>query len=327
MPDIYVKNQNQQTNNNSSLSDNTTTVSNQSISSNPQVQTPQITVEPTQQPQTTSQNSVAKPLNQAVNTQQPTQNSNNWSSPAPVAPMNPQMQNQWNDPWAAPMGGGSNWNDPWAAPMGGGSNWNDPWANPSGGRSQGQAKKMTPEERVTMIEKLYQEVLGRKAETKDINYYKYSTLGEEEIRRQLVTGKEHTELMTNGREFANMKKRAEDAEGQVKVLDGQIRDQIEEFRKLAELLKEKNRFIQQLRSRVESPFSTQVVQAADASQQFKPATSTSNQFSPVESNNRIPQVPLSQLQSQQQSQSATQNNNQTKLQSRIITGINRVIGV
>ncbi|MEA3357739.1 MAG: hypothetical protein U9Q67_04885, partial [Patescibacteria group bacterium] len=38
-----------------------------------------------------------------------------------------------------------------------------------------QSKRQTPEERVKMIDKVYEDVLCRKPDTRDINYYKYST--------------------------------------------------------------------------------------------------------------------------------------------------------
>jgi predicted nucleic acid-binding Zn-ribbon protein len=121
------------------------------------------------------------------------------------------------------------------------------WPMP-GERNTPQAN-MTPQERVEMIEKLYQEVLGRKPDTRDVNYYKYSTLGEEEIRKQLITGKEHKQLIEDGREFNKVKDRASQAETRVRMLESQVKDQVEEFKHLTELLKEKNKYIQDFREK------------------------------------------------------------------------------
>lgn len=149
------------------------------------------------------------------------------------------------DPWADP------WSDPWSAdPRGGQQNWGNPNANQP-------PKQLTPAERVEMIEKVYQDVLNRKPDTRDINYYKYSTLGENEIIAQLLVGKEHVQLLQDGKDYKKMKDRAEQAETRVKMLEGQIKDQLEEFSSLADLLEEKNRLIQQLRRDQNNPYSFQ----------------------------------------------------------------------
>lgn len=131
---------------------------------------------------------------------------------------------------------------------------NDSFSNNNQNNQNNQNKRMTPEERVQMIEKVYEEVLKRKPDTKDINYYKYSTLNEDEIKKQLLNGKEHTDLIQDGREFSKMKERTENAEVRVKVLEGQIRDQVEEFKKLGELLREKNKFIIELREKLNNRY-------------------------------------------------------------------------
>jgi len=139
----------------------------------------------------------------------------------------------------------NDYSDPW------GSTWDDPW----GAKSQQKEKKLTPQERTEMITKIYMDVLGREPDTRDINYYKYSTLGESEIYKQILTGKEHKKLVADGKDFKNMNTRASQSEIRVKVLEGQIKDQVVEFRQLTELLQEKNRYINQLRSSSHNPYS------------------------------------------------------------------------
>lgn len=147
-------------------------------------------------------------------------------------PSQPPMQNNQN-----------NWNDPWASP------WDNPNSNPN---NNSNAKRLSPQERVTMIEAAYLEILGRKPDTRDINYYKYSTLSEEEVKKQLITGNEHKQLLLDGRDYKKLKDRALQAETRVKVLEGQIVDQVEEFKILTNLLKEKSRYIQELREKLNS---------------------------------------------------------------------------
>lgn len=133
--------------------------------------------------------------------------------------------------------------DPWGSV--------DPWGVPPQSSS---ADTLTPQQRVEMIERVYEETLSRKPDTRDINYYKYSTLGEEEIRKQLITGKEHKQLLTDGRDYKKTKSRAEQAETRIKMLEGQIKDQVVEFRQLTELLQEKNRYINELRGQNSNPY-------------------------------------------------------------------------
>ncbi|WKZ31052.1 MAG: hypothetical protein QY318_04405 [Candidatus Dojkabacteria bacterium] len=169
-----------------------------------------------------------------------------FSAPQPMA----STQQPVNNSQPAPMGGGGSFGGGWGSPWGGGSagGWGDPWGAPAGGQQPGQQKRLTPQERVEMIERVYQQVLVRKPDTRDINYYKYSTLGEEEIKKQLIDGKEHKQLIEDGRNYKKSEERAEQAEARVRMLEGQVKDQLEEFRHLTELLEEKNRFIQRLRS-------------------------------------------------------------------------------
>lgn len=142
------------------------------------------------------------------------------------------------------------WSDPWGASEGG---WSDPWGGDPAS-SATESKKLTPQERVEMIEMVYLEVLSRKPDTRDINYYKYSTLGEGEIRKQLLTGKEHKQLMVDGQAYKKVKGRADQSDVRVKMLESQIKDQVVEFRQMTELLKEKNRYIHELRVKLQNPY-------------------------------------------------------------------------
>jgi len=70
----------------------------------------------------------------------------------------------------------------------------------------------------------------------------------------LLTSKEHKDLIDHGKEYKNIKERAENSEIRVKFLEGQLKDQLEEFKKLGDLLREKNRYIQYLRQKSNNPY-------------------------------------------------------------------------
>ncbi len=157
----------------------------------------------------------------------------------------------WDD-WGA--GGGDPFDD-FQGNLGGGAGYNMGGGGRSSGYNQSMnspmqepQKRLTPEERITMIESVYQEILGRKPDTRDINYYKYSTLNEDQIKKQLLASAEHKDILSKGREFSKMKDHADQLETRVHMLEGQIKDQIEEFRELTSLLQEKNRHLHALRS-------------------------------------------------------------------------------
>jgi len=195
----------------------------------PQPQQPTQT-QPTQQPPP------ATPAPQNIQTQ----------SPATHTPQQPQPQQNAGAGW-------DNWGTDAADPFSGlGTGYggqNTRFGAPTGRQPQRTPppKRQTPEERVQMIKKVYSEILGREPDTRDINYYKYSTLNEDQIKKQLLTSAEHKYLIKKGREYDKLKNQTDQAKTQAKMLEGQIKDQIEEFKQLNILLKEKNDYIQKFR--------------------------------------------------------------------------------
>jgi uncharacterized coiled-coil protein SlyX len=122
------------------------------------------------------------------------------------------------------------------------------------GDEDDDGERLTPAERMKMVERVYQEVLLRKPDTRDLNYYKYSSLSEEEIRKELLNREEHKNLVENGREYQKTKNLLENSQSRIKVLERQILDQEESFKQFNVLLKEKNAHIDDLRSKLQNPF-------------------------------------------------------------------------
>ncbi len=108
------------------------------------------------------------------------------------------------------------------------------------------------EDKTELIKKVFQEVLGREPDNRDLSYYRFSPMGEDEIRNQLLNGKEHKDLLEKGNKYDEIKEEIGSHKAKVKVLEGQVKDQLEEFKQVNNLLKEKNRYIRQLRKQVES---------------------------------------------------------------------------
>lgn len=130
--------------------------------------------------------------------------------------------------------------------------WMDSFSDdpPKGG------SRLSPSERVKMIEKLYMEILSRKPDTRDLNFYKYSSTSEEEIRKELIDCKEHKTLIENGREHKKLKNLLEDSQSKINSLKAEISDQEKSLEEMNKLLKEKNLHIQELRNKENSPFNS-----------------------------------------------------------------------
>ncbi|MEA3356821.1 MAG: hypothetical protein U9Q67_00045, partial [Patescibacteria group bacterium] len=83
---------------------------------------------------------------------------------------------------------------------------------------------------------------------------KYSTLNEDQIRKQLLSSAEHKDMVKKGSEYEKLKTQTEQLKTKNRMLEGKIDDQLEEFKQLNILLKEKNKYIQKIRSNSTSPY-------------------------------------------------------------------------
>ncbi|GEM_PF-3042810 len=117
-----------------------------------------------------------------------------------------------------------------------------------------EKKRLTPSEKIKMIEASFEDILGRKPDNRELNYYKYSSLSEEDVRNELVNSKEHKKLIKNGQEYKEVKASLDNTKTRIKVLESQIKDQEESFKELNKLIKEKNKHIEELREQLKSPF-------------------------------------------------------------------------
>ncbi len=129
-------------------------------------------------------------------------------------------------------------------------------------------RHLTPRERVKVTERLYMEVLGRKPSSRDIGYYKYSNLTEDEIRTELLEGSEHRKLIEAGHKYKDIEKRAEAAETRIKMLESKLSDHSAEYEALTEILEAKNKEITIMREKLQSPFIQGQPQSTDGTHQY-----------------------------------------------------------
>lgn len=101
------------------------------------------------------------------------------------------------------------------------------------------------------IKKIYKEILGKEPTNRDLSYYRFSPMTEDEIREQVLKGEEHKSLIKKGREYDDIKDDMEDYKVKVKRLEKKLEDNLEEFKEINDLLKEKNKYIRQLREKID----------------------------------------------------------------------------
>ncbi len=118
----------------------------------------------------------------------------------------------------------------------------------------GSSSKLSPSERVKMIEKAFNDILCREPDTRDLNYYKYSSMDENAIREELLEGQEHKKLIEDGREYKKTKNLLQDAKSKINSLEREISDKEESFRQMETLLKEKNLHIEDLKKKIRCQF-------------------------------------------------------------------------
>ncbi len=122
------------------------------------------------------------------------------------------------------------------------------------GDDSGAGSKLSPNDRVKIIEKAFMEILGRDPDTRDLNYYKYSSMDEETIREELLEGEEHKTLVENGRDYKKVKNLLEEAKSKITSLEGEIGDKEESLKQMETLLKEKNLHIEDLKKKLDCQF-------------------------------------------------------------------------
>ncbi|HBB64888.1 MAG: hypothetical protein UR34_C0005G0013 [candidate division WS6 bacterium GW2011_GWC1_33_20] len=122
--------------------------------------------------------------------------------------------------------------------------------------SSGQSRSFrdSPSERVPMIEAVYDEVLGRKPSSRELAYYKYGVLEENEIRIKLLKSEEHKKIIENSSKVPGLESELRDLRITEKKLVQGIDDYKSEISQSQNLLNEKNAIILELREQVKNPY-------------------------------------------------------------------------
>lgn len=118
----------------------------------------------------------------------------------------------------------------------------------------GRSFSGSPSERTPMIEKVFKEVLGRKPSSRELAYYKYGILKEDEIRVKLLKSDEHKNLIKDAKRVPNLEEEVKNLKVSEKKLIQNSEDLKGEMINAQTLLDEKNLLIKDLRGKVSNPY-------------------------------------------------------------------------
>jgi hypothetical protein len=109
-------------------------------------------------------------------------------------------------------------------------------------------------DKVSMIERVFNEVLGRKPTGREIAYYKYGVLDENGIRNKLLKSKEHQQLIEDALKLPGVEEELKTVRVSERKLSQIVSDLNEEMLESESLLREKNFLISELRQKVNNPY-------------------------------------------------------------------------
>lgn len=128
----------------------------------------------------------------------------------------------------------------------------DDFSKGGGGMSFNDSK--SPGERASMVEKVFEEVLGRKPSSREAAYYKYGILKANEIRVKLLKSDEHKKILEDSSKLPNVESELKDLRISERKLVQSREDLKEEMLSSQTLLDEKNSIIKDLREQVNNPY-------------------------------------------------------------------------
>lgn len=114
--------------------------------------------------------------------------------------------------------------------------------------------KSLQQNRVPFIERTFMEVLGRKPSSRELSYYKYSALSEDEICIKLVSSDEHTKIIEDAFKLPGTLDQLRDSQLNEKRLTQKINDLDNQIAETNILLSEKNKIIDELREKSKNPY-------------------------------------------------------------------------
>lgn len=126
---------------------------------------------------------------------------------------------------------------------------------PANKPAQATLTKMTEDQRKEVIRRIFSLVLGKEATEKDFSFYRYSTLTEEGLLKNLLNLPEHKQAMERSKEYPELKKIVSDLEIRYRQTEEGVKALQQEVYTMQQLLIEKNKHIVELRNLLRAPMS------------------------------------------------------------------------
>lgn len=122
----------------------------------------------------------------------------------------------------------------------------------SGGSSPPKTSSIS--KRTPMIEKIFEEVLGRRPSSRELAYYRYGVLKEEDIRKKLLKSDEHKKIIEDAGKLPNLEEELKSVRVSERKLVQRIEDINGESVELRKLLEYKDSLIERLRLKISNPY-------------------------------------------------------------------------
>ena len=124
----------------------------------------------------------------------------------------------------------------------------------SSGGGSSPSIKSSKTDRTDAIEKIFMNVLGRKPSSREMAYYKYSPIKEEDIITKLINSDEHKKIIESALKLPGVQEELKNVRISEKKLQQQLDDFNEEIAEYKKLLSEKDKLISELRERIKNPY-------------------------------------------------------------------------
>lgn len=112
--------------------------------------------------------------------------------------------------------------------------------------TSGSGVTMDREERKTMINDMYQKLLGTEPKQSDLNYYLNIGVTKEQLIQRITESKEHEQMVTDAKSLAKIQKQQQTQEGDLIKAQNRVKDLEVMYNTLQELLKHKTNQIKQM---------------------------------------------------------------------------------
>jgi hypothetical protein len=126
---------------------------------------------------------------------------------------------------------------------------NDEFSSGGGSSPRAQFSVKAPK-----IEKIFKEILGRKPSSRELAYYKYGVMKEDDIRLKLIKSEEHKKILDDATKLPNIETELKDVRISERKLNQKIEDLLSESDEREKLLLEQNSVIKELREKVQNPY-------------------------------------------------------------------------